>query len=349
MNRKMPLLVLISICIVSVCCSGCGKKPEFEEAARPIKYMTVEKADAIQKKVYNGVSRSTVESQLSFRVGGKIEDLPINVGETVTQGQVLAKLDPTDYRTKLNEMEAKYVSAKADIERYRLLYEEESATKQELDQAQAAYDVAKAQYELAEKEFSYTTLKAPREGRIVSKGAEVNENVAAGKVICVIETGKELEVRVGLPEHLIGRVKKGEKTSVSFDSVKDKEYSAVVTEVGVRIDEKTATFPVTVQIEGQQSELRAGMVADVEFTFMPLREGQTAIRVPPQAVLEDPEGRQYVWVYDEATSKVNKKQVEVGEITQRGAEVKSGLEGGEIIATAGAPYLREGQKVTLQE
>ncbi|MFH1878791.1 MAG: efflux RND transporter periplasmic adaptor subunit [Candidatus Omnitrophota bacterium] len=347
MDRKKMSFIFAGVCVISVYFTGCAKKTEFEETARPIKYMVIEKSDAVQKKVYNGVSRSTVESQLSFRVGGKIEDLPIKVGQTVVPDQVLATLDPVDYKTRLNEMEARYVSAKADIERYRLLYEEESATKQELDQAQAAYDVARSQYELAKKELSYTVLKAPLEGRIVRKDAEVNENVAAGQAVCVIETGRALEVKVGLPEHLIGRVKKGDSCSVSFKSVENKTYNAVVTEVGVRVDEKTATFPVTVEIEGQNSELRAGMVADVEFTFMPLEKNATVIKVPPQAVLEDPEGRRYVWVYDKAGSTVNKRQVESGEITQSGVEIISGLEGGETIATAGAPYLHQGQKVTL--
>ena len=97
---------------------------------------------------------------------------------------VLAKLDPKDYQAKMNEANAKYISAKADLDRYRLLYEEESATKQELDQAQANFDVAQAQYDFASQELSYTILKAPRSGQVVSKDAEVNENVAAGQVVC---------------------------------------------------------------------------------------------------------------------------------------------------------------------
>ena len=77
------------------------------------------------------------------------------MGDSVKSGQLLAKLDPADYETRLKEMEAKYISAKADIERYRLLYEEESATKQELDQAQASYDVAKALKTNIEEIFSF--------------------------------------------------------------------------------------------------------------------------------------------------------------------------------------------------
>lgn len=327
--------------------TGCGKRGEFEEAARPIKYTVVEKGDTVQKKVYNGISRNITESQLSFRVPGMVEELPIKVGQAVKKDQMLAQLDPTDYQTKVNEREAQYVSAEADIKRYRLLYEEESATKQELDQAQANYDIAKAQYDLAKQELEYAVLKAPNDGQVVEVPVEVHENVSAGQTICILETGKELEVNVGLPERLIGRVHNGDKTQVRFSSIKDKAYSAVVTEVGVRIDEKTATFPVTVEIEGYHDELRAGMVADVEFTFKPLAEGAVEIRVPSQAVLEDPAGDRYVWVYDEKTEAVKKRKVEVGKITQGGVEIISGLENGEIVATAGAHYLKEGQKAKL--
>ncbi len=339
--------IIAAVLILTMSITGCGRKKKFEEPARPIKYMTVEKGDTVRKKVYNGVSKNITESQISFRVSGMIQELPIKVGQAVKKDEMLARLDQTDFQTKVNEMRATYVNAEADLKRYRLLYEEESATKQELDQAQANYDVAKSQLELAEQELSYTVLKAPSDGLIVSKPVEVHENVSVGQTICELETGKELEVKVGLPENLIGRVSKGEETVARFGSVKDKEYRAVVTEVGVRVDEKTATFPVTVEIVGQHDELRAGMVADVEFTFRPPKDASKTIKVPTQAVLEDPSGKRFVWVYNGESGTVTKREVRVAGVTQEGTEIVSGLEPGEIIATAGAHYLRDGQKVKL--
>ncbi|MFC1548548.1 efflux RND transporter periplasmic adaptor subunit [Candidatus Omnitrophota bacterium] len=348
MNRKksFSLLIIIAIAIVL---AGCGGK-KFEEPSRPIKYMIIEKGDAAMKKEYSGVSKNITESQLSFRVPGMIEELPIKVGQSVKKDQVLSRLDPTDYQMKVNEMEAEHVSAEADLKRYRALYEEESATKQELDDAQARADIAKAQHELAKQDLSYTVLKAPADGQVVEKPVEVHENVNVGQIVCILETGKEMEVKLGLPEYLIGWVKKNDKANVYFKSVGNKPYEAVVTEVGVRIDEKTGTFPVTVQIIEHAGELRAGMVADVKFIFRsPDKAASENITVPTEAVLEDPEGNRYLWVFNEENSTVSKRKVEVEQLTQGGTIIKSGLESGEIIATAGAHYLHEGQKVKLLE
>ncbi|MEA3488764.1 MAG: efflux RND transporter periplasmic adaptor subunit [Candidatus Omnitrophota bacterium] len=341
--------VIAAVITAAIVFTGCGKKG-YQEPPRPIKYMIVEKGDAAIKKEYSGVSKNITESELSFRVSGMIEELPIKVGQKVAAGQMLARLDPTDYEMKAKEMEAEHISAEADLKRYRALYEEESATKQELDDAQARADIAKAQYDLAKQELSYTVLKAPAAGQVVETPAEAHENVKVGQIVCILETGKEMEVKVGLPEYLIGWVKKGDKAKVSFKSIVERSYEAVVTEVGVRIDNKTGTFPVTVQIVEHGGELRAGMVADVKFVFTsPDKDASETITVPTEAVLEDPKGDQYVWIFDPDKETVSKRKVEVERLTQGGTIIRSGLESGEIIATAGAHYLREGQKVKLLE
>jgi len=349
MRMTKTYTVIAAVITAAIVLAGCGKKGD-EEQVRPIKYMIVQKGDAAMQKEYSGVSKNITESQLSFRVSGMIEELPIKVGQHVTDGQTLARLDPTDYEMKAKEMEAEHVSAQADLKRYRALYEEESATKQELDDAQARADIAKAQYDLAKQELSYTVLKAPAAGQVVEKPVEVHENVMAGQIVCILETGKEMEVKVGLPEYLIGWVKKGDKAKISFKSIGDKSYEAIVTEVGVRIDEKTGTFPVTTQIVKHEGELRAGMVADVKFIFTPPdKDASETITVPSEALLEDPKGFRYVWVFDPDKETVSKRKVEVDQLTQGGTMIKSGLESGEIIATAGAHYLHEGQKVKLLE
>jgi len=357
MFRRLSYIGFTAILAVLIV-AGCGKE-KFEEAPKPIMFIVVAKEGALEKKVYSGISKNITESKISFRVDGAIEYYPIKVGQAVEKGEVLARLDPTDFQTKVDAKKAEFISSEADLKRYRLLYEEESATKQELDKAQANHDVAKAQYEFSQQELSYAVLKAPNKGLIVSTDVELHENVTVGQTVCVLETGKELEVKVGLPERLIGQVRKGDKVQVHFESIVDKQYDAKVTEVGVRIDEKTATFPVTVEIVGQHEGLRAGMVADVEFSFETPRTIAGMINIPANAVLEDPDGKTYVWVYEEdeedkeetvqqrLQGTVHRRDVEVGELTENGIEITGGLEPGDVVASAGAAYLQEGQKVSL--
>jgi len=329
--------------------AGCGKKVETTEFVRPIKSMRVGELVSDAGKHYSGVAKSTTEANLSFRVPGEIIELPVKTGDEVQKDKILAKLDPTDYQTKVNEAKAVYVQARADLERYRLLYEEENATKQELDVAQAHFDTANAQYDLAKQYLAYTVLKAPRYGWIASVPVEVHETVSRGQTICRFESGGVLEINLGLPESLIGQVRQGGPVEARFDAVANVMFDAIITKVGVRVDERTATFPVTVELTKEDNRLRSGMVAEVVFQVRSaeLKEGQ--FLVPSQAVLEDSDGKRYVWVYDAETQTVRRREVKIGSISDAGVQVLSGLRGGEVIPTAGIHYLEEGQKVRLIE
>ena len=341
--------IILGTLVIALTFTGCGKKPEEAEFIRPIKTLRISSMTGEQGKFYSGIARSTTESNLSFRVGGEIIELNAKTGDEVKKDQVLAKLDPTDYQTKVNEAKAVYTQGKADLERYRLLYEGENATKQELDVAQANFDTGKAKFELAKQNLAYTVLKAPKDGLIAQVPAEVHETVSPGKTIVLFESGNVLEINLGLPESLIGGTNKKDSVDVRFDAVAGTTFKAVVTKVGIRVDEKTATFPVTVELLEQDDRLRSGMVAEVVFypKSIQLKEGQYII--PSQAILENAEGEKFVWVFQETTQIVQKRQVKTGAIQTQGVEVLSGLESGEIIAVAGVHYLEDGQKVRLME
>jgi len=328
---------------------GCAKKEKPEEPARPIKSMAAGASEAFRTRQFSGIAKSLTESELSFRVSGTIETVGVKTGDAARKDQVLAGLDPTDYETKLDEAKARYVQAQGELGRYRRLYEEENATKQELDKAQADFDASKSQFELAQKNLAYTVLKAPADGLIAEVKSEVHETVRAGQTVCVFESGGRLEIEVGLPESLIGKIVEGQTADVAFDSIPGKSFSARATEIGVKVRQKTGTFPVVVELLGKDERLRSGMVADVEFKIREAEAAAGVFIIPAQAVLEDASGMRFVWVYDQKTSRVNKRPVKAGWLKGEGIEILEGLKRGEIIATAGVHYLKEGQKVKLLE
>ncbi|MBU1882151.1 efflux RND transporter periplasmic adaptor subunit, partial [bacterium] len=177
---------------------------------------------------------------------------------------------------------------------------------------------------------------------------EVNENVAAGKAVIVLTSGKQPEVKITIPGVMIAQVKSGSSASVSFDAIQNRTFQATVTEVGVTATGFETTYPVIIRLDEETDAVRPGMAANVSFRF----ETSTArerILVPSVAVAEDRQGR-YVFIVEPGEDDLGiarRKKVQIGELTEEGLEVLEGLQEGELLITAGVTRIVDGQKVRL--
>jgi RND family efflux transporter MFP subunit len=340
-----------------------GEKQEAETIIRPVRYQPVYATGGTRVRKFSGVARAGVESNLSFKVTGTVRRLAVKVGDDVTPGQAIADLDPADYELQVQRAQASLDQAQAQernsrtaYERVRGLYENMNASKNDLDQARAAAESAEAQATAAEKalelarlQLEYTHLKSPVAGSIAAVPIEVNEHVMPGKTVAVVTSGSRMEVEVGVPEILIAQIREGDRVTTTFDALPGKELRARVTEVGVASTGVVTTFPVTVALDSDQPEIRAGMAAEVAFSF---RSGDQRERfiVPPVAVGEDRQGR-YVFVAEpteEGLGEVSRRPVTIGELTDQGLEVFEGLFEGDLLITAGVSKITEGQTVRLE-
>ncbi len=341
---------------------GCGEEPVVETVLRPVRYQMVSSSAEARARTFAGVARAGVESQLSFRVAGTVERVPVVVGESVGRGQLLAQMDRTDYELRVQEAvaglaqaEAAARNAEADYDRVRGLYENNNASRRELDGARASSESSQAQVEAAQKrleqarrQLSYCTLRAPVDGTVASVDVEVNENVNAGQKVFLLTAGSEIEVEVALPEAVISAVRLGQTVDVFFDALPGRTFEAEVTEAGVAAVGTATTFPVTVRLAGSDPDIRSGMAAEVAFRFL---SGDSAGRmvVPAVAVGEDRDGR-FVFVLEESAGEeglVRRKPVTVGELTADGLEILGGLTEGERVITAGVRRLTDGERVKL--
>lgn len=279
-------------------------------------------------------------------------------------GQLIAELDPSDYLLKVQQSEASLLQAKAqarnaeaDYNRARSLYEEKSASKQDLDAARMASESANAVAQVSEKQLeqarlhlSYAKITAPMDGSIAEVRCEVNENIQAGMPLFVLTSGSQLEVRVSIPEVLISQIEEDKEVSVKFDAIPDKEFQAIVTEVGIKSITMATTFPVTLRLKEIDPDIRAGMAATVTFRFES-RDDRVMFLVPSEAVGEDREGR-FVFLVEllpeeEGFGIVRRKPVVVGELTAEGLEIFEGISDGDLLVTAGISHVVNGQKVKL--
>jgi RND family efflux transporter MFP subunit len=323
----------------------------------------------VRVRSFSGSARSGTESRLSFRVGGSIVELPVRVGDSVSAGQLIARLDAEDYRLAMREAEAGLAQARAqaqnaesNYERVRDLYEADNASRADLDAALASFQSSEAtvraadqRVQLARQQLSYTRLTAPTAGAVAAVAVEVNENVRAGQVVVYLNSGTDLEVEVGVPEVLISQVAEGDMTEVTFDALPDRTFQATVSEVAVATTGTATTYPVTVVLADADPNLRSGMAAEVAFRFES-GEGRELFIVPSIAVGEDRDGR-FVYVVEpeegagaeSGVGVVRRRPVRVGEMTMLGIEILEGLADGEYVVVAGVSRIEDGLRVQFRD
>ncbi|HEY5565390.1 MAG TPA: efflux RND transporter periplasmic adaptor subunit [Rhodothermia bacterium] len=344
---------------------SCGAENGQPEMLRPVRFVEVSSGGGSQARTFSGTARAGTESRLSFKVAGTIESLPIVVGSRVSRGDLLAALDPSDYLlieqeslASLRQAEAQARNADESYQRVKGLYENNNASRSDLESARAgaesarqAVNLARTRVEQAKLQVRYTRLTAPVPGAIASIDVEVNENVQPGQRVVVMTSGDRAEVQAAIPEQLIGRISLGDKALVLIDALPGETFPAIVHEVGVATTGTATTFPVTVQIEDSDPRVRPGMAAEVRFQFHSADSSSLAVVVPSAAVAEDRNGK-FVFVLERiegSVAGVRRRPVSVGDITSQGIEILDGLDQGMLVATAGVSYLREGQKVKLLE
>ncbi len=343
--------------------AGCEKQKETpKQIVRPVRTIVIKSASSERNRVFSGTAQAGLKSRLSFKVAGTLKRVSVNVGDQVSAGELLAELDPKDYRLQLEQAQAALEQAEAQLRnaqstflRTRELYANRTASKSELDQARAGAETSEAgvraaskQVQLAEQQKAYTRLIAPVAGSIAQVKAEENENVGPGVIVVVLNSQDEIEVRVAVPEVVISKIKQGDRVKVWFDALKDMAFDASVHEVGVVAVEGGTTYPVTVSLDTAHKAIRPGMAAEVAFA-MQGENNTTRILVPSAAVSQDHQGR-FVYLVEKTKDdfgQVVRREVEVGELTSEGLEIKAGLLEGDVMVIAGIRFLQEGRKVRL--
>lgn len=328
---------------------------------RPVRTIVVEVRGLSRERAFSGIAKSAKETELSFRVEGKIVELPIKMGMTIKSGQLIARLDTVDYALQVKQLQAQlaqakaqFKQAKAEYERSRSLYETGNKSKSDLESSRAFYESARAQQdsvqkglEMARQQLTYCTLNSPVNGVVVSVPVEEHQIVTPGQIIASVTSGNEMEMEIGMPEALIGLVKTGMDATVSFEALSGVVIDVIVSEVGVKTGE-SATYPVKLRIISQNKGVKAGMVGEAVFHFQEVNGANAPnVIVPPEAVVGIPAGGHYVWIYVPDQGIVTKRAVTPGDQTSSGLQIKSGLEPGEIIVIRGVHRLNEGMKVKL--
>ncbi len=357
--------VLAVVCLFS---GGCAPEQEaIEPQVRPVVTMRIETSNQLFEKSFSCTAISAETRVLSFRVSGQVRDIPATVGAQVSVGDVLARLDSTDYELEVNrasaglsQAEAALLQARAEFDRSSALYGAEKVSKSVYDKDLAAWQSAKAQRDAADKSFAlatnqvnYCTLRAPIDGVIDSIPVKENQSVSAGTAVVTLAGSSNIQVQTGIPESLINQVTKGKLAVVQFDVFPDVTFGAQVSEIRVTTSEST-TYQVTLDVERGAHAIRPGMIGEVKMQFQPVSEAGFVV-VPPSCIVGTADGKLYAWVvlptgdHGDSNLSVKRQLVTIGDLTSEGLIIETGLKPGDVLVTRGVHRLSEGMKVKLLE
>ena len=340
---------------------GCNDK-EPEEKIRNVRTMELIQSQATSRHNFNGIARSDVAARLSFNVNGTIKKVYIRDGQSVREGDVIAALNDSYFRLKVNEVKASLKQARVELsnakskyKRIKQLYVNRSSSLSDLDNARTTKESANANYnamrnrlEQAQLKLSYTKLRAPMNGSISELKIHKGENVTTAMSIASISSAKSIEVPISIPGSLIDYVKEEQLCTVTFDALKGKTYKAVVIEVSHASSQRTTTFPVVVRITEKSRKVHPGMSATVRFDFHN-DINKNSFVVPLHVLMEDKKGY-YLYIVNDIVANVGvieRCNVRRGELTSGGIIITSGVGSKMKVLTAGMSRVHEGQKVRV--
>ena len=356
MVRK-HIFVWSTLLVAASLLSACSKPVPADEPVRAVKVMTVG-ADAQHSSAeYSGEVRARVESRLGFRVGGKIIRRPVELGQRVRAGEVLAQLDPQDYKLTADAARAQLAAAAtnrdlatADLRRYKDLREQNFISSAELERrettlkaAQAQFDQAQAQLTGQGNQVAYTALVADVSGVVTAVDAEVGQVVAAGTPVVRIAQDGARDVVFSVPEDRVQAVRVGSAAQVQLWA-SQQTLPGTVREVAASADPVTRTYSVKLSMD---SKAVLPLGATVTVTAAALGHGdEPVIKLPTSALLRDG-NTSAVWLLDTASMTVKLNPIVIATADGNDVVVSSGLAPGMQVVVAGVHVLQPGQKVTV--
>lgn len=347
-NNLLPILAALF-------CAACGPaSAPPPETVRLVKVLEISAQARNAALALPGEVRARHESPVAFRVAGKVVERHVNLGDSVGTGQVLARIEATDYALAARAAAAAATAARADftfaeseLARHRSLVEKGYVSSIVLDQKVAAADAARARLKAAEAEqaeadrqVQYTTLTADAAGVVTALDLQDGQVVAAGQTVLRIARDGDREIEIHVPEAELARIRAAQGFRILLNAQPGNSYDGTLRELAAAADPLTRTYAARIALATAAAPLQLGMSA----TVSDVQDTTPVLRLPLSAVVSR-DGRPQVWKLDAADSTVHAVDVRTGGLDGDGVLIEAGIAPGDVIVSAGANLLREGQPV----
>ena len=361
MAGLLPRQIICGVALTGLVACGGGEQVAPEPTSRPVKVFLVEGGEVDAVRSFPGKVNASQRAELAFRVSGKLQELLVKEGDLVEEGQVLARLDPSDYKLVLEDRQARFDNSDRNYKRAQELVADGNISRLDFDRMEAEYRSATAALSQARKDLEYTVLAAPFRGRIAERDVENFEEVLAKQTVMWLQNIDQLDIVINLPESVVRSVRGGASRSVGdqgqpdpavratarFEGRGDQTFELAPKEISTKADTQTQTFRATFTMAAPTTfTVLPGMTATVLLDLTELVSQESVKWVPARAVQADSGLEPRVWLLDPASMTVSSREVSIGRMSGSMIEITDGLEGGEEIVAVGAPYLAEGMRVT---
>ena len=334
---------------------GIVHKPVVVKDIPVVRAVTIGDTQSTDSYTYPGEVRGKYESNLAFQVGGKIVARNVNLGDSVSAGQVLMIIDPKDvqqsvalYQAAVNSAQANYKLASDNYSRFESLFSKGAVSAMVRDQYKTQYEAAdatlkqaEAQLQVSSNQLNYTQLVADHDGVISSLTGEVGMVVSAGTPVASIVQDGDREIQIFVPEGRLNTIRPGQPCQVTFWALNNVVATGVISEIAPMADSSTKTYKVRVALNNMPAKARLGMTAKVS-----LNEGKSDGIMIPRSSIYGTSGEPQVWV-------VKDNKVSLVKITASGYKddkviITSGLKKGDVVVSAGINKLTDGLEVKIE-
>lgn len=371
MNQKQSLQVIFVTAFATLvaACSESNQTPE-DPPVRGLRVFEVSAQAESMERRFPSLVQPADETPLSFEISGQLSTVDLEVGQRISAGDTLTRVDETTLRLELQQSRASLEQAEATLENSRTDFRRKAALLETGNVTQAAYDTSQTnlrsaesqadqalqQYAISNERLEKAVLRAPFDGIISEVNVRSFSNITAGQTIVSLYSENAFEVEFSVPATVINELSLGDVTEVEIADLAGRTVGGRIKELGSRAGQVSA-FPVVVALEEELPGLKAGMSADVAVT-VGLVEADIGFLVPLNCfslanskTLQEGEairevgGQAEVFVFDPESSTVSRRTVYTAGIRENLVIVVGGLSNGELIASAGVSYLSDGQKV----
>ncbi|MGH8139632.1 MAG: efflux RND transporter periplasmic adaptor subunit [Steroidobacteraceae bacterium] len=353
--RRATLLFTLVACALSA--SGCGRHaPPTSPVARPVQTVVIRYGAAGEPVSLSGQIQAQNQNNLAFRIGGRLIDRAVSVGNAVSVGQLVARIESQDAKNAARSAEADLAAAHATLVqarnnegRYRSLVStgvvsraQYDDAQQQLASAQSRVSAAEASVRSAHDNVSYTELRSNAAGVVTAIGAEPGEVVQAGQMVVQVAQKGGKDAVFNVPATLMRESPRNPAVRIELADDPSITSTGHVREVSPQADPATGTYVVKVALDSPLDTMRLGATVTGSMTL----SAQPVVSIPGAALIQI-DGKPAVWVVDPATRKVGMRIVTIMRYDASSAIISSGLKNGDIVVTAGTHALHPGQTVRL--
>lgn len=338
------LAVLAGVASAALLASGCGRhsQPPAADTGLPVAAVRVQQiADEPRPLAEEipGTVRARTRATLEAKIAGRIAELPVALGQSLRAGDLVARLDVREIQAKRDQARAVLDQARRDRERFEALLRQQAVTQAEFDAVEARFRVAEGAVTEAETMLSYAEVRAPFDGVVTSKLADVGDLASPGRPLVELENPKSLRLEADVPEALIARVQIGAQMPVRIPGP-NLDLQGTVAEVAPAADPNSRTFRVKLDLPDAPG-LKSGL-----FGRLAVPVGETrAPRVPASALVQR---GQMEMVFVVADGRAHMRLVKTGKRFGEEVELVSGVRPGESVVVEGAAALTDGQMVEVR-